>query len=95
MKYGILIHEAADDVGVAVLDLKAGHEIGAATLEGESIGSLSIVDDIPLGHKVAMRAMAADKEVIEYGRAIGKTTQAIAKGAHVHVHNIKTMRWSS
>ncbi len=94
MKYGILIHEAADDVGVAVLDLKAGSDIGAATLEGESIGSLAIIEDIPLGHKVAMRDLTSGKEVIEYGRAIGKSTQVIAKGAHVHVHNIKTMRWS-
>ncbi len=95
MKYGILIHEAADDVGVAVMDLAQGSEIGVATLEGESIGSLSIIEEIPLGHKVAMRDMANEKEVIEYGRAIGKATQAISKGAHVHVHNIKTMRWSS
>lgn len=95
MKYGILIHEAADDVGVAVLDLQSGNDIGVATLEGDSIGSLAIVEEIPLGHKVAMRDLSAGKEVIEYGRPIGKTTQAIAKGAHVHVHNIKTMRWSS
>ena len=95
MKYGILIHEPTDDVGVAVLDLKPGSEIGVATLEGESLNSLVIAEEIPLGHKVAMRDLAAGKEVIEYGRAIGKVTQDITKGAHVHVHNIKTMRWSS
>ncbi len=95
MKYGILIHEGADDVGVAVLDLKAGSEIGVATLEGESLGALQVVEDIPLGHKVAMRELASGNEVIEYGRAIGKATQAVAKGAHVHVHNIRTMRWSA
>jgi len=93
MKYGILIHEADDDVGVAVIDLKAGDEIGVATLEGQSIGSVKIVQDIPLGHKVAMRDLAADKQVIEYGRAIGRVTEPISRGAHVHVHNIRTLRW--
>lgn len=93
MKYGILIHEADDDVGVAVMDLKAGDEIGAATLEGQSVGTVKIVQDIPLGHKVAMRPLPQDKHVIEYGRAIGRATQAIDRGAHVHVHNLKTLRW--
>jgi len=93
MKYGILMHEADDDVGVAVMDLAAGSEIGAATLEGQSVGSLVVSQDIPLGHKVAMRDLALDKHVIEYGRAIGRATQTITRGQHVHVHNIRTMRW--
>jgi (2R)-sulfolactate sulfo-lyase subunit alpha len=93
MKYGILIHEAEDDVGVAVMDLKAGDEIGAATLEGQAVGTVKVVQDIPLGHKVAMRALPQDKHVIEYGRAIGRATQAVERGAHVHVHNLRTLRW--
>lgn len=93
MKYGILMHEANDDVGVAVLDLTAGSEIGAATLEGTLIGSLVLTQDIPLGHKVAMRDMARDQQVIEYGRAIGCATQPIVRGEHVHIHNIRTLRW--
>jgi len=93
MKYGILMHEAADDVGVAVMDLKAGDEIGAATLEGQPVGTVKLVQDVPLGHKVAMRDLALDKHVLEYGRAIGRATQAIACGAHVHVDNLRTLRW--
>lgn len=93
MKYGILMHEADDDVGVAVLDLAAGSEIGAATLEGQPVGSVVVTQDIPLGHKVAMRDLAVDKHVIEYGREIGRATQAIKRGDHVHVHNIRTLRW--
>ena len=93
MKYGILMHKADDDVGVAVMDLAAGSEISAATLEGQSVGSIIVTQDIPLGHKVAMRDMAPEVQVIEYGQAIGRATQAIARGEHVHVHNIRTMRW--
>ncbi len=93
MKHGILMHESGDDVGVAVLDLKAGDEIGAVTLEGEAAGSIKIVDDIPLGHKVAVRDLPTDKQVIEYGHTIGRAIQAIAKGVHVHIHNLKSLRW--
>lgn len=95
MKYGILMHEKDDDVGVAVMDLTAGSEIGAATLEGENIGSIFVKQDIPLGHKVAMRDLPLDKHVIEYGRAIGFTVASIAAGEHVHVHNIKSLRWAA
>jgi len=94
MKHSILIHELGDDVGVAVADLKKGSSAGAVTLEGKPAGSVKLCDKVPLGHKVAMRDLAQDKAVIKYGREIGKAVKAIAKGAHVHTHNLKTMRWS-
>ena len=95
MKKGILLHEAADDVGVAVMDLKAGEEIAVVTLEGQPVKEIRLVSDVPLGHKVAMRDLAPDKPIIEYGRTIGAATTAIAAGEHVHVHNIKSLRWAA
>jgi len=94
MKKGILLHEADDDVGVAAMDLKAGEEIQAVTLDGEPVNPIKLVTDVPLGHKVAMRDMAEKKHVMEYGREIGYAASAIAKGAHVHTHNIKSLRWA-
>jgi len=94
MKKGILLHEPDDDVGVAAMDLKAGEEIQAVTLEGEPVTPIKMVEDVPLGHKVAMRDMAEQKHVMEYGREIGYAITSIKKGAHVHVHNIKSLRWS-
>ncbi len=95
MKKGILLHEANDDVGVAAMDIKAGEEIEAVTLEGTPVTPVKVIEDVPLGHKVAMRDMAEGKHVQEYGRAIGYAYQAIRQGAHVHVHNIKSLRWSA
>ena len=94
MKKGILLHEAEDDVGVAAMDLKAGEVIQAVTLDGEPVTPITLVEDVPLGHKVAMRNMAEKKHILEYGREIGYATMEIAKGAHVHVHNIKSLRWA-
>jgi (2R)-sulfolactate sulfo-lyase subunit alpha len=94
MKHGILLHEFEDDVGVAVEDLKKGSKIGVVTLEGKAAGSIHLISDVPLGHKVAIRDLPKDKPVIKYGRPVGKAVAAIAKGAHVHTHNVKTLRWS-
>ena len=93
MEHSILMHEAEDDVGVAIVDLKTGGEAEAVTVEGQRVDTVSIKEDIPLGHKVAMRDLPEGKEVIEYGRPIGQATKAIAKGAHTHIHNLKSIRW--
>jgi (2R)-sulfolactate sulfo-lyase subunit alpha len=95
MKHGILLHEPDDDVGIAVEDLKAGSAVSAVTLEGKPVGALRLVTDVPLGHKVALRDLARGKDVIEYGRVIGVASQAAARGAHVHTHNLETKRWKA
>jgi len=94
MKKGILLHEADDDVGVTAMDLKAGQVVQAVTLEGDPVAQIELVDDVPLGHKVSMRDMASQKHIIEYGRPIGYAAMEIVAGAHVHTHNIKSLRWA-
>jgi (2R)-sulfolactate sulfo-lyase subunit alpha len=93
MKHGILMHEPTDDVGVAVRDLKNGEEVGVVTLEGQPVGTVKMVNDVPLGHKVAMKDLAAGKDVLKYNRVIGMASQAAPRGSHVHTHNLKTKRW--
>ena len=95
MKHGILMHRADDDVGVAVEDLAAGTEIGAMTIEGAPVATVTLVDAVPLGHKVAMRDITHGRDVIEYGRVIGMATKDAPRGSHVHVHCIATKRWSA
>lgn len=59
---------------------------------GTPIPSLGVVlaADIPQAHKFALRPIAAGEQVIKYGAAIGIAREAIAPGAHVHSHNLKT-----
>jgi (2R)-sulfolactate sulfo-lyase subunit alpha len=94
MKQGILLHEADDDVGVATMDLTAGEVVEALTLEGEPVTELALADDVPLAHKVAVRPIEAEGDVVEYGRPIGSARAASAAGAHVHTHNLRSRRWS-
>ncbi len=94
MKHGALVHETVDDVAVVISDVATGTEIKAVTLDGEEVSTVKAVEDIPLGHKIALRDMSKGKEVIKYGRTIGKATQDIAQGAHVHTQNVKSVRWA-
>jgi (2R)-sulfolactate sulfo-lyase subunit alpha len=93
-KKGILLHEADDDVGVATMDLTAGEVVEALTLEGEPVTELELVNDVPLSHKVAIKPIDTDNDVVEYGRPIGTATAPILRGAHVHTHNLQSRRWS-
>ncbi|MBI5651550.1 MAG: UxaA family hydrolase [Chloroflexi bacterium] len=94
MAHAILLHAPTDDVGVAVRDLKKGESVGAVTLEGKFVANVKLIGAVPLGHKVAMRDLAKGKQVIEYGRVIGAAAQSAKRGAHVHTHNLKTLRWT-
>jgi (2R)-sulfolactate sulfo-lyase subunit alpha len=88
-----LIHEDKDNVGVAVVDIKAGKQAGGRSLHGKAKPKLKALMDIPLGHKIALRDFKPGDTVIKYGEDIGRVVATIKKGQHVHVHNVKTKRW--
>lgn len=73
-----------DDVAVAIAPIAAGARVRAGDVE------LRAVQEIPRGHKIALRAIAAGAPVRKYGFPIGVATQAIALGEHVHSHNLAT-----
>jgi len=45
---------------------------------------------LPIGHKVAARAIAAGEKILKYGAPIGSATAPIAAGEHVHTHNVQS-----
>ncbi|MER6509858.1 altronate dehydratase family protein [Nonomuraea sp. NPDC001636] len=68
-----------DDVAVALRDLRAG----------ERLGGLIVAEEVPRGHKVALRALRAGEPVLKYGQHIGVASAGITPGAHVHTHNLR------
>jgi altronate hydrolase len=44
-------------------------------------------EDIPLGHKIALLALAKGRKIFRYGEPIVQATHSIKKGEWVHVHN--------
>jgi altronate hydrolase len=73
-----------DNVAVSLDGLRAGQ-----TLEFFQ-RRFTVSRDIPRGHKVALRDLAAGENIVKYGHPIGHATQAVAAGDWVHVHNLKT-----
>ena len=44
---------------------------------------------IKQGHKIAVKNLAIDENVLRYGQIIGQTKQAIKQGDHIHTHNLE------
>lgn len=53
---------------------------------------IKINADIPYGHKIAIRPIVKGDTVWKYGQSIGKATENIEVGDHVHIHNIEPLR---
>jgi (2R)-sulfolactate sulfo-lyase subunit alpha len=88
-----LVHEKADNVGVATVDLKAGEAAKGLYMDSQAPIEVKAVKDIPLGHKIALIDFRVGDTVIKYGNDIGKIVAEVKKGDHVHIHNLKTKRW--
>ena len=90
----LLVHDHKDNVGVVVVEgLTAGTDMLRVVTEDNSDFHLTANQDVPIGHKIALTDLAVGDTVIKYGQDIGRVVAAIAKGDHVHTHNLKTKRW--
>ena len=89
-----VLHDARDTVAVVVVEgVRAGMDLNAWIMDEDRTISLKAQQDIPIGHKVALKDMAAGDTVLKYGIDMGKVVAPIKAGEHAHVHNIKTKRW--
>ncbi len=61
---------------------------GAVQIIGAGRGEVMITEKIARGHKMALRDIAVNEPVIKYGVRIGHATQAISRGAWIHLHNL-------
>ncbi len=89
-----VVHVEGDGVGVVVVEgVKAGQELTGWVMEDGSTLKVKALNDIPIGHKLALTDIGNGETVIKYGFDIGKAVADIKVGEHAHVHNIKTKRW--
>ena len=89
-----VLHDANDTVAIVVVEgVTAGMDLNAWIMDEDRTISLKAEQDIPIGHKVALKDMSTGDTVLKYGIDMGKVVAAIKAGEHAHVHNIKTKRW--
>lgn len=71
-----------DNCVVASTNLEQGAQL---ELDGETV---LLPSSVALGHKLARHALLAGDKVVKYGAVIGHVTEDVAKGAHLHTHNM-------
>ena len=89
-----ICHASKDSCAVAVVEgVSAGMQCDIWIMDSDELISMEVLHDIPIGHKIALSDIAEGDTIIKYGEDIGRCVAAIARGGHMHVHNIKTKRW--
>ncbi len=83
MQAFIKIHPE-DNVAVALKDLSKAETLNVAG------STVTLTEDIPRGHKFALRDLKEGENVIKYGNPIGHVTGAVSCGSWIHTHNLKT-----
>ena len=80
----LLCLHPADNVLTVIAALEPGAQIRVGT------EVVTVTARLPIGHKVAARAIAAGEKITKYGAPIGSATAPIAAGEHVHTHNVQS-----
>jgi len=80
----ILKINPADNVVVAIQPQQKGAQI---EVDGQII---TLLEDVPAGHKIAIRDLAEGENVIKYGFPIGHAKEAKKAGSWMNENNIKT-----
>lgn len=73
-----------DKVAVALKPLAKGSVL---SVDGVAV---TLLEDIPQGHKFALCGMTEGEPVVKYGFRIGYAKEDIKAGAWIHVHNLRT-----
>ena len=75
---------ADDNVAVAVDAVAKGSSV---TVGG---ASFTVCQDIPAGHKIAIKDIKKGEDVVKYGFPIGTAKMDILQGSWVHTHNVQS-----
>ena len=81
-----------DNVATLINDVEEKSEVTVISSDGETVQRLRAENSIPQAHKLALEKIEANADVVKYGEVIGRTTQPIEVGMHVHVHNVESKR---
>lgn len=90
MRRDAIVIKRQDNVATAIRDIRAGKTAAVGVEEERMIVRAS--QDIPFGHKLALRPIQGGADIVKYGTVIGRATRDIQAGEHVHVHNVESTR---
>jgi len=85
-----IVMEESDNVATVVEPIDAPGEVVVEAAGGRIVVRIS--DNIPFGHKFAIRDISKGSLILKYGEPIGVARIDIKAGQHVHVHNLESKR---
>jgi altronate dehydratase small subunit len=85
-----IMMEGMDNVATVVEPIEAPAEIVVEAASGKVV--VHVTDNIPFGHKFAIRDIHEGGLILKYGEPIGVARVDIKAGQHVHVHNLDSRR---
>ena len=80
----LILLSPEDNCLIAAARLAAGETL---MIEGEAV---TLATTVELAHKVARRALSKDEKVLRYGAIIGHVNVDVARGEHLHTHNLES-----
>ena len=90
MKKQAVVINPKDNVATLVDNFPANTNIDFFV--GQTEHTVHLLEDIPLGHKVAIYEIKAGEDILKYSESIGVASELIRPGQHVHVHNMESQR---
>ena len=86
----IVVLNDQDNVGTSLMALENGQTVVVSV--GDETRELTIRNDVPFGHKIAIRSLDSGDDVLKYGEVIGRASRNIEPGDWVHIHNVESAR---
>lgn len=90
MKRDALVIKEQDNVATALRDLASQETVTFGI--GIESKQILVKEDIPYGHKFAVRDIKKGDDILKYGEIMGRAILDIPAGSHAHIHNIESLR---
>ncbi|GAB6861806.1 UxaA family hydrolase [Haloplanus litoreus] len=87
-----LVMDRTDNVATVLDDLIEGRTLTVGDVDAADGETITLTEDVPFGHKIALTAIDPGDPVRKYDEVIGEASAAIAPGEWVHTHNCDSRR---
>ena len=76
----LIIHDEKDNVAVVVIDKTSkNQECTGWIMENDKTIKIKSINEVPLGHKIALQDLKERDTILKYGHDIGKVVKSIKK----------------
>ena len=82
--------DASDNVATALRQLEPGASVSLE--RAGKVVRVTLLQTIPVGHKFSLEDIEPGEPIVKYGEVVGRATRGIARGEHVHIHNVEGLR---